>query len=207
MTKRAPLLQITALGASLVSVVFASRPAFAQYEPPPAETSPPPAARTTSRSSVGGGPGAGLGIGGAAFVSGLAGAEVDYDTAIWDIEGILAFSNTQVGGGMNPPRQTTFDIGVSGWYHFNVGTNSDFSLGGGVGIVTASTSNGGGSLTAVVFEPGIRVRAFVTPNVAVFGRVGLPFVFGDDVGGVTGNTSVRLANQLTGGFGFTYYFR
>ena len=171
----------------------------------------PPAARASSRSS-GGGPGAGLGIGGAAFVSGLAGAEVDYDTAVWDIEGLLAFANFQNGGGMNPPRTTLVDFGVSGWYHLNIGVNSDFSLGGGVGIVTSSTSNGGGSANAFVFEPGIRVRAFVTPNVAVFGRVGLAFVFGDDTAtvvgpGVRGNTSIALANQLTGGFGFTYYFR
>jgi hypothetical protein len=205
------MLHIATIGAlTLVSVVLGSKPALAQDTPTPAYE-PPPATTRSSRSS-GGGSGAGLGVGGAAFVSGLAGAQVDYDTAIWDIEGLLAFASVQQNGGNNAPRTTFVDFGVAGWYHLNIGANSDFSIGGGVGIITTSTSQGGGSTNAFVFEPGIRVRAFVTPNVAVHGRVGLPFVFGDSSatpfnGAVPGNTSIALANQLTGGFGFTYYFR
>jgi hypothetical protein len=168
--------------------------------PPPAESSPP----TAARSSGGGSGGAGLGVGASIFFSGLAGADVVYDQPVWHIEGLLAFQSTR-GGGMNPPRVTTFDVGVSGWYHLHTGTASDFSLGGGVGFV--SQSGGGTSLSQVVLEPGAEIRAFVTPNVAVGARLGLAFLFGDNINANNGNTSILLGAQAVGAIGLTYFFR
>src|SRR5690349_5512534 len=101
MTKRASLLHILVIGAlALASLVATTAPAFAQETPPP---------ETVSRAPVRGGSGAGLGVGGAAFVSGLAGAQVDYDTAIWDIEGLLAFASIKPGGGNMAARTTLVD--------------------------------------------------------------------------------------------------
>ncbi len=93
-------------------------------------------------------------------------------------------------------------FGAGGWYHLNQGSSSDFSLGG--VIVVGTTSAPGGSTTVTAFEPGALIRAFVTPNVAVFGRGGLAFVFGDTG---SGGTEIGLGGQVTGAFGATYFFR
>lgn len=154
---------------------------------------------STSRSA---GPGAGIGVGASQFVSGLTGAQVVYDQSIWHLEGLLGFFSHR-DGTPNAPRVTSYSVGVSGWYHFHVGASSDFSLGGGIGF--RSTSGGGASALATVFEPGIEARVFVTPNVAVHGRGGLAMAFGDDTDGV--QTQVSLGAELQAAFGFTYFFR
>ena len=186
------------------TVLGLAAPALAQESsttPPPA-TGESPVARRGAHGVVGDNPG--LGIGAAAFVSGLAGPQVAYDFGVWHVEGLLGFDHRDIGGAPNPPGQTTFDFGVSGWYHLHVGENSDFSVGGGFGFVNLSRSPGG-SANATVLEPGIQVRAFITPNVALHGRVGISFVFGDDTGILTPH--VGLGGELVNGFGFTYYFR
>jgi hypothetical protein len=60
--------------------------------------------------------------------------------------------------------------------------------------------------TAFVLEPGVQVRAFVTPNVAVHGRVALAMTFGDNVAGYN-DGHLNLGGELVSGFGFTYFFR
>jgi hypothetical protein len=192
----------------VAGMVAVATPARAQTSPPPMEPAPPPpppvAHRSSSSSSLAGGGGLGLGVGATAFVSGLAGPEVVYDQAIWHLEGLFAFDSVRAnGGGGNTTRFTTFDVGVSAWYHMHQGASSDFSLGGGVGFV--SLSGGGGSASAVTLEPGAEVRAFITPNVSLQARVGLAMLFGDAAAG--GDTHILLNAQFTGGFGFTYFFR
>jgi hypothetical protein len=146
----------------------------------------------------------GLGIGAAAFVSGLFGPQVVYDFGLWHLEGMLGFDRRPANMGPNPPTATVFDFGVNAWYHLHIGQSSDFSAGGGFGLINAS-GGGNNSATAFEFEPGVQVRAFVTPNVAVHGRVGIVLAFGDDVGPL--QKQLALNGQLTGGFGFTYFFR
>jgi hypothetical protein len=209
-----------AIGCFVVAVVLGlAAPAFAQ-EPaatPPVESAPPPAAHH----HAGGAPAAGgLGIGAAAFVSGLAGPEVVYDFGIWHLAGMLAFDHRQANGpGPNPPDVNTFLFSASGWFHLHAGDSSDFSLGGGFGLINQSVTNGGPNNTAFEFEPGVQVRVFVTQNVAVSARLGIVFAFGDSVDplnrqiALDGQTlsgrasAVGLAGGLTGGFGFTYFFR
>jgi hypothetical protein len=190
------------------AVVLAPGQARAQTDAAAGTTATPPPTATATTSHAGTGSGAGLGVGAAAFLSGLTGAQVVYDMPVWHIEALLAFDSRD-GGGMNPPRITTFDVGVSGWYHLHQGASSDFSLGGGLGMVTRS--GGGNSATATVLEVGAQARAFVTANVAVHGRLGVAMDFGDDVGGVGGiggvNNHVGFGGQLVTGFGFTYFFR
>jgi hypothetical protein len=148
--------------------------------------------------------GAGLGIGAAAFLGGVAGAQVVYDMALWHIEGILGFDSRDTGGGNNSPTRTQTEVGVRGWYHLRQGTSADFSIGGGIGFNHVSVSNGGGSGTETLLEPGAQARVFLTPNFALFGVVGFALNFGDAVARQSG---VALAGHTTGAFGFTYYFR
>jgi hypothetical protein len=148
--------------------------------------------------------GAGIGVGAAAFLSGVAGPEVVYDQSRFHIEGLLGFRSVKPGNQANPPTQTTLQFGVRGWYHLSRGVNSDFSVGGGVGVQTFSGT--GVSQTATALEPGIQARVFLTPNFTLHVTSGLSFTFGDNVnGGAT--RGIALATQFLGGFGFAYFFR
>jgi hypothetical protein len=180
--------------------VGASARAQDNSTPPPSE--PPPAAHSSSSNSISLGGGAGMGIGASLSLSGLGAfgpaGQFVYDASIFHIEALLGFASQEVAGG---ERATDYAFGVGGWYHLHRGSSSDFSVGGLIGIDT--TSGPGPSTTVTVFEPGAMVRAFVTPNVAAFGRVGLAFLFGDTGSG----TNFGLGGQPTGNFGFTYFFR
>jgi len=146
--------------------------------------------------------GAGLGIGAAMFLNGIAGAQVVYDMPLWHIEGILGFDSRDTGGG-NSPTRTETDVGVRGWYHLRQGTSADFSIGGGIGFNHVSQT--GNSGTATIVEPGAQARVFLTPNFALFGIVGFTINFGDAVNGR--QSGIALGGHTTGAFGFTYYFR
>ena len=176
---------VVCLGALLVTV-GAARSAGAQTPPPP----PPPSG------------GNGIGLGASAFLSGLAGVQVDYDTYAWDVEGLFAFADRDTGNNMS---RTYLQAGVRGWFHLHHGSSSDFSVGGGLGFLNAS---GGGmnSATTTLIEPGVRARVFVTPNVAVHAMLGLSIEVGDNNGGANYNTGVALIGQPLFGLGFTYFF-
>lgn len=164
----------------------------------PAPGSPPPPVVTTTPGS---GAGAGIGVGAAQFLSGLSGLQVVYDMRQFHIEGVFGFDSVNTGGPMNT-RVTNFQFGARGWYHLHMGSNSDFSLGGGAGVIAVS---GGGSPTAMVLEPGMLGRAFLTPNFALHVTAGVTMRFGDGIGGT--NPGFGLGAELLGGFGFTYFFR
>jgi hypothetical protein len=182
--------------------VGASARAQDNTTPPPSE--PPPAAHSSSGNAISLSGGAGIGIGASLTLTGraaggLPAGQFVYDVALFHIEGLLGFFSQEVGP-MND-RQTEWLFGVGGWYHLHRGSSSDFSLGAVIAIDTLS--GGGGSATITSFEPGALARAFVTPNVAVFGRVGFGINFGD-----TGNgTQIGLGGQPMASFGFTYFFR
>ncbi len=157
---------------------------------------------TPSAVATGGsGAGAGLGVGAAAFVAGLTGFDVVYDLSRFHVEGLLGFNSLATG---NNQTRTSFQFGARGWYHLHAGTNSDFSLGGGLGLLTAS-GGGGPSVTATLIEPGMQARVFLTPNFAFNLTGGLSMVFGDTVGNTI--KGFGLQAQLLGGIGFPYFFR
>jgi len=143
-----------------------------------------------------------LGVGAAYFLSGIGGVQVDYDTAIWDVEALLGFSDRSTDNDNN--SQTDIQFGVRGWYHLHHGASSDFSVGGGVGL-DHLTGAGGPNRTAVFIDPGVRARAFITSNVAVHAVLGLAISVGDNFGGWQ-NSGLGLGAQSLFGFGFTYYF-
>ena len=163
------------------------------------DTTPPPVTSTTTTSA---GSGAGLGVGAAAFVGGLSGLNAVYDLPRFHLEGLLAFSSLDPPG--PGPTITRFQIGARGWYHLHEGSHSDFSLGGGFGLRTAS-GGGGPSSTATLLEPGMQARVWLTPNFTINATAGFSFVFGDNVDGVS--TGFVLDAQLLSGLGFTYFFR
>jgi hypothetical protein len=191
---------------TIVALAAPTGAAFAQETPAPAPAAAPgEVARHHGASAAG----AGLGVGAAAFVSGMVGPQVVYDFGGFHVEGLLGFDHRTNGGGPNPPKVTTFDVGASGWYHLHAGDRSDFSVGGGIGFMIASPSTGNSS-NAIVLEPGVQARVFLSDNFALSGRLALDFVFGDAVGAPPiGAMSEHqsLAGQIATGFGFTYYFR
>ena len=95
--------------------------------------------------------------------------------SLFHVEGMFGFSSAEVNG--MGDRGTDWLFGAGGWYHFHRGASSDLSLGGAIAINT--TSGPGMSQTVTAFEPGLQARVFLTPNVALFGRAGLAFLFGD----------------------------
>jgi hypothetical protein len=195
-------LTFCAFAVAATLVAFAA-PAFAEevvVVPPPAPAEPP-AARHGAHVV---GDNAGLGVGAAGFVSGLVGPQVDYDFGAFDISALFGFDHRDANGGANPPTLTTLDFGVSGWYHLHTGESSDFSVGGGFGFENVSASPGG-SNTSTVLEPGVQMRVFVTPNVAIQARLGFSLVFGDAT--THQSPHIGIAGQTVNGFGFTYYFR
>jgi hypothetical protein len=175
---------------TIAAVVGVAAPALAQ-EAAPAASEPPPA--TQHRSSSGSNAGA-LGVGGTAFLSGLAGANVVYDMGAFHLEGLLGFVRQPVG----MTNATTWNVGVGGWYHLAMGDNSDFSLGGTVGFAHYTLGEGD---TDFRVEPGAMIRAFVTSNVAVHARLGLAFVFNEN------SDMFMLGSDVVGGFGATYFFK
>ncbi len=195
------LCTLTAAAAMLAAPSAAQAQDNMQGTPPPGETA-------AHHGRAVGGSGGGLGIGAASYVSGMAGPQAVYDAGAWHAELMLGFEHHRLGG-PNPPSINTFDFGLGGWYHLHAGDRSDFSIGGNLGFMVASASPGG-SANAIVLEPGVQVRVFVTDNVALSGRVALPIVFGDTVGApYVGGLSEHfgLGGQISGLFGFAYFFR
>ncbi len=155
--------------------------------------------------------GSGLGVGVAAFLSGFTGVEGVYDQPKWHAEALLGFSSRTPATGGNRPTTTAFGIGARGWYHLHTGVSSDFSLGGGLGLESFSTSSNGPSDTRISLEPGMQARVFLTPNFDLHATAGISLVFGRNENpnqDTTGNTTgISLTGQLLAGLGFTYFFR
>ena len=186
------------------TVAGLAAPALAQEATPPASApAPAPEIKRTGRTS-GDIAAGGLGVGATAFVSGMSGPEVVYDFGAWHLDGMIGFQSTPTGPNGTGDRATLFQFGVGGWYHLHLGENSDFSVGGAFALINASPPVGN-SATGFEFEPGVQVRAFITPNVALHAGTGFVFAFGDQTGPL--QKQIALVGQVTADFGFTYYFR
>ncbi len=186
----------------VVAVAGLATPAFAEENAPPPVTENAPPAPKAHHGDIAGG---GLGIGAAAFISGLFGPEVVYDFGQFHVEGLLAFDRRPANGGPNAPTDSVFQFGLGGWYHLHIGENSDFSAGGVFALQDASPGGGGNSAVGFEIEPGVMIRAFITPNVALHGRAGFVLAFGDQTGPL--QKQLSLDGQITGGLGITYFFR
>src|SRR5690348_3280008 len=87
---------LVGFGAAVLLMAGFSTMARAQTAPPP--PAPPPSG------------GNGIGVGAAYFLSGIGGAQVDYDTAMWDIEALLGFADRSNANDTN--SQTDIQFGV-----------------------------------------------------------------------------------------------
>src|SRR5262245_54605711 len=188
---------------SLLAVVVLGLAATAQAQDTPPPAPPPPAASSTSSGgSISLGGGAGVGVGATVALTTLAfpvGLFV-YDAGIFHIEGLFGLTSQPNPG---TDRTTEWIFGAGGWYHLHRGASSDFSLGGVIAIDYLSAPGGSATLTAL--EPGIQVRTFLTPNVAVHARGGLSILLGDTAPG--GGANFYLGGQPVLFWGFSYFFR
>jgi hypothetical protein len=145
-----------------------------------------PAAPTASR-------GGGIGLGVGAMLEGPRGLSFAYDGGVWHLDALF---------GATSNGDTTFGVGVRGWFHLHSGAAADFSLGGGVGFARGriEVPLGRRDRDVVNIEVGLLVRAFVVSNVALSTFGGIALLTGDADG-------FRLGGQLLGGIGITYFFQ
>ncbi len=150
--------------------------------------------------------GAGLGLGGTVpLASSIAGffpaANIVYDTAVFHVEGILGFRSQP-----NPRNRSFQRLGLRRGRLVSLAPRLlQRLLGRRASSSINYASNPGGSATLTAFEPGALVRAFLTPNVALFARGGLAILLGDSAPG--GGTNFYFGSQPTLVAGFTYFFR
>jgi hypothetical protein len=122
----------------------------------------------------------------------LTGPAVVYQTPLFHAEAITHYEGNGI---------TTFGVAGRFFYEIHSTQASDVSLGGGVGFVNIELEGVDESQTDVHLEVGGKVRAFVTPRVAINASFGLGVVLVDsdsDIFAITG--------QAVGGAGITYFF-
>jgi hypothetical protein len=178
-----------------VSSALAPSLAWAQ---PPVVAEPTSTARFTGATT---GSGRGFGIG-AAAVATVRGTNdsVPNILATWGdsagrfhVEGLV---------GLRHYGTTGFDIGVRGWYHLHAASSADFSLGGGFALLSNKANVPGSSRqTDFALELGAQIRAFVVPNVALLGSVGMRVYIPD-----SGDSDLLFSGDLTGALGIAYFF-
>jgi hypothetical protein len=144
---------------------------------------------------VAGGAGQGFGVGPATMLGsadglGLVGPGIVYDTAVFHIEALIAFARSDA--------NTNLGIGGRFWYHLHRSERADFSLGGGLGLLSLDSDPGD---SAMVFdlEGGGEVRLWLVENVSLSAALGLVVLAGDGDG-------VDLVGDLTGAGALTYFF-
>lgn len=121
----------------------------------------------------------------------LAGPTVTYQTPKFHIDGILSYGNDDL--------VTTLGLGGRFYYELHSTQASDLSVGGGVGFMNIDT--GDESDTAILFEAGGKIRAFLAPSVAVNASVGLGYI-----SGLGEQDFILFGGQLVGTIGITYFF-
>ncbi len=170
---------------SIVGLLLISGSASARAE----EAYGSPAASAQGSSSAG----LGLGLGVEATLTGLSGAALVYDAGAFRIDGVL---------GIATQGNTDFFLAGRFWYVLHTGDNSDFAIGGGLGI---EDDDGGGPMgdendIDLHVEAGAQIRAFITANVALSASGGFGFIVDE------GDDFLGFGGQLMGTMGVTYFF-
>lgn len=134
----------------------------------------------------------GIGVGVESLLSGPSGPTVVYQTQAWHAEGIF---------GVFDRVNTTMLLAGRFYYQLHSGDLSDFSLGGGLGIINFDEPGmGGGNETDLHVELGAKIRVFLAPNVSLSSTLGFAMV-ADEAG-----DSAIIAGRLQGTMGITYFF-
>jgi hypothetical protein len=160
------------------------------------------------------GEGRDMGIGATKTLAGLNAATFVYDTDKFHIVGMLGFLNAAVDPGQDV---TAYNIGGQFLYHLHTTANSDFSLGGGLGVINV---NAGPSTTNFTIEGLAQIRVFLVSNVALSASLGLLIDVGDgdngtiigsggllDGGSGAADSSIAIGGLVNGAFGITYFFK
>lgn len=127
----------------------------------------------------------------------LAGPAVTYQTPKFHIDGILYYGDTSSEGDAN----SLTVLGVAGRFYYELHSTqaSDLSVGGGIGFMNIDF--GPDSDSAIQFEAGGKIRAFLAPSVAVNASVGLGYI-----SGLADRDYITFGGQLVGAIGITYFF-
>lgn len=129
-------------------------------------------------------------VGAVLGVDGL--VSVEYDLGAFHVGGGIGFAD--------PDGDDNFGLAIGGrfYYHIAQSATADFGVGG--SLYYANQSEGpDDSSDSIFIEPGIQIRAFVVPNVALSFTGGI-IIGAADAGGVA------LLGQVTGSAGVHYYF-
>lgn len=141
---------------------------------------------------AGGSPGS-IGVGAEFQINGLGGASVNYDAGDFHLGGFLGFEDD------DGPDNTVFAVGARFYYHVHSTAMSDFSVGGGLGVLSFPGAGVDPDRnTGLFLEPGIQLRLFLASNVAVSASTGVSI-------GLVDVDGVSITGQTIGG-GLHYYF-
>ena len=121
----------------------------------------------------------------------LAGPAVTYQTPSFHIDGILSYGDNDA--------LTTLGLGGRFYYELHSTQASDLSVGGGLGFLNVDF--GDDSDTAILFEAGGKIRAFLAPSVAFNASVGLGYI-----SGLGDQDLILFGGQLLGTIGISYFF-
>jgi hypothetical protein len=154
----------------------------------------------------------GIGLGATRTLAGISGGTFVYDTSSFHVTGLIGFVTASDDPG---PDTTAFALGGQFWYHLHHTSQSDFSVGGGLTIVSFD-DGGADDVLNVDLEGGGHMRIFVVPNVALSASLGLLIAIGDDDGTIVGDDSllivsnaestIALGGQVMAALGVTYFF-
>ena len=131
----------------------------------------------------------GAGAGAEAMLDGFASAAFSYDFGPFMVDGLFGFT-----------LSGTDSLRLAGRFYYKLHSvgSADFSVGGGVGI--AHLDRNANDDTQVHLEAGARIRAFIVPNVALVGGMGLGFLLKD------GDNDIAFGGQVVWSLGVLYYF-
>jgi hypothetical protein len=150
---------------------------------------------TTGPALAGGSEGT-IGVGAEYGLNGqTGGASVNYDAGLFHVGGFLGFHDD---GGAN---DTDYTFGARFYYHLHETSLSDFGVGGMIGFFSEDHRNMAPQerQSALYFEPGVQIRAFISNNVALSFTVGISFALADADG-------ADIDGQFQALGGVHYYF-
>jgi hypothetical protein len=179
--------------------------AFLTLSPAQAET----ATASANISPASSGHGRGAGVGAVTMLNGTSGALFTYGSSGggFHVDGLFGLHHYRPGGPGATNNVTDFSIGGRFWYHLHAASFADFSLGGGLGIISRSTGvPGAKSNTDVSLEVGGQIRTFIVPNVALLADLGLGVYFGANDDLLIGGQNVGGGNFVQGTLGIAYFF-
>jgi hypothetical protein len=199
-------------------IVFA---AFSTASSAQAQTQPQTTTASATISPAPSGHGRGIGVGAVTMLNGTSGALFTWGSAGGGlhVDGIFGLHHYRDGGAGGTGNYTTsLGFGARFWYHVHAASFADFSVGGGIGLTSWTYQPGPGgaddSRIDINFEVGAQIRAFIVPNVALIGDLGLGANFGADDNIMIGGHSVTGAGEpegpgnqfVLGTLGIAYFF-